>query len=95
MLGLGYYVAGEYDEAARWGRKALEENPRYTANLRFLAASLAAAGHTDEARGVSQALLVARAGIPGRSLRRALCDPGPRSVATGLAQHLRSAGLPG
>src|SRR5262249_15345730 len=56
-LGIAHYVAGEHEEGARWGRKAMEENPRYSANLRFLAANLAAAGHTDEAREASRALL--------------------------------------
>jgi hypothetical protein len=50
---------------------------RYSANLRFLAANLAAAGHTDEAREVSQALLaveprfqVGRFAVPASALPR-------------------------
>jgi transcriptional regulator with AAA-type ATPase domain/TolB-like protein/Flp pilus assembly protein TadD len=93
-LALGHYVAGAYDEAARWGRKSREENPRYTANLRLLAASLAAAEHLDEAREVSHALLLTD---PNFVVQRfvdsyALRDPDRR---TRLAHHLRSAGLPG
>jgi transcriptional regulator with AAA-type ATPase domain/TolB-like protein/Flp pilus assembly protein TadD len=93
-LVLGHYVAGAYDEAARWGRKSREENPRYTANLRLLAASLAAAGHLDEAREVGHALLLAD---PNFVVERfvdsyAIRDPDRRAR---LAHHLRSAGLPG
>jgi transcriptional regulator with AAA-type ATPase domain/TolB-like protein/Tfp pilus assembly protein PilF len=93
-LVLAHYVAGEYDEAARWGRKAREENPRYNANLRLLAASLAAGDHPDEAREVSRALVTAE---PGFAVARfvegyAIRDPERRDR---LAEHLRAAGLPG
>jgi DNA-binding NtrC family response regulator/TolB-like protein len=94
ILGLSLYVAGEYGEAIRWGRQAMEENPRYTANLRILAASLAAAGHADEARGVSRTLLALD---PSFEVRRfvegyAIRDPERRDR---LARHLGLAGLPG
>jgi tetratricopeptide (TPR) repeat protein len=94
MLTLGHYVAGNHEEAAQWGRKAREENPRFTANLRLLAASLAAAGHRDEAREVSQALLAVQPGFEvGRFIDRyAIRDPDRRDR---LAAHLRLAGLPG
>ena len=94
ILGLGLYVAGEHEEGIRWGRKAREENPRYTANLRFLAANLAAAGHLDEAREVSRALLAVEPGfrvdrfIEGYAMR----DPELRGR---FGSHLRLAGLPG
>jgi len=93
-LNLAHYVAGQYDEAALWGRKAFEENPHYTANLRLLAASLAAAGQTDEAREISRALLEAD---PSFQVVRfvsayAIRDPGRQDL---LAQHLRLAGLRG
>jgi transcriptional regulator with AAA-type ATPase domain/TolB-like protein len=93
-LGIGFYVAGEHEEGARWGRKAREENPRYTANLRFLAANLAAAGLTDEARDVSQALLVVAPGFQvGRFIEGyAIRDPERRDR---FARDLRLAGLPG
>jgi adenylate cyclase len=92
-LVLAHYVGGEYDEAARWGRKAREENPQYTANLRLLAASLAAAGNAEEAREVGRALLVVQ---PAFQVSRfvdayAIRDPGRRDR---LAHHLRLAGLP-
>ena len=94
ILGLALYVADEYEEGIRWGRKAREENPRWTANLRFLAVNLAAAGHLDEARDVGRALLAAEPGfrvdrfIEGYALR----DPERRAR---FANHLRLAGLPG
>src|ERR1043166_5861966 len=36
VLGLACYTSGEFDEAAAWGRTAMSENPRFTANLRVL-----------------------------------------------------------
>jgi len=51
------YAAGDYVDAALWARKSAALNPRFTANLRFLAASLAASGKIDEARQVSADLL--------------------------------------
>jgi transcriptional regulator with AAA-type ATPase domain/TolB-like protein/Tfp pilus assembly protein PilF len=93
-LGIGFYVAGEHDEGAQWGRKAREENPRYTANLRFLAANLAAAGHAEEAREVSQALLAIEPGFQvGRFVGGyAILDPERRDR---LAPHHPLARLPG
>jgi DNA-binding NtrC family response regulator/TolB-like protein/tetratricopeptide (TPR) repeat protein len=94
ILTLGHYVAGAYDEAAGWGRKSREENPQYTANLRLLAASLAASGQTEEAGEVGRALLAADPTFQvGRFVDRyAIRDPDRRDR---LAQHLRLAGLPG
>ena len=93
-LCLAYYLAGEHDEAARWGGKAREENPRYTANLRLLAATLAARGKSKEAQEVARELLAAEPGFQvGRFVDRyAIRDPKRRDL---LAEHLRLAGLPG
>ena len=94
ILILAHYVAGEYDEAVRWGRKAREENPHYNATLRLLAASLAATGQTDEAHEVAEALLVAE---PRFLVNRFVENYAIRDSARQerLARHLREAGLPG
>jgi adenylate cyclase len=94
LLGLGHYVAGEHDEGARWGRTARDENPRFTANLRFLAANLAAAGRLEEAREAAQALLALEPGfeVGAFTERYAIRDPDRRDQ---LTRHLRAAGLPG
>jgi adenylate cyclase len=94
FLNLAHYVGRDYDTAIRWGHRAREENPQYTANLRILAASLAAAGHVEEAREASRALLTADPAFEvGRFVATyAIRDPDRRDR---LAQHLRLAGLPG
>jgi tetratricopeptide (TPR) repeat protein len=93
-LTLAHYVAGDYDEASRWGWKAREENPQYTANLRLLAASLAAAAKVTEAQEVGRALLAADPAFQvGRFVDGyAIRDPDRRDR---LARHPRQAGLPG
>jgi tetratricopeptide (TPR) repeat protein len=92
-LALAHYTAGRYLEAVRWGQKATEVNPRYTANLRILAASLAAADRLAEAHAASRALLALdphfRAGAFVE--RYALRDPDRRAL---LARHLTLAGFP-
>src|SRR5262249_47715108 len=93
ILGLALYVADEYEEGIRWGRKAQEENPRWTANLRFLAANLAAAGRPDEAHEVGRLLLAMEPGfrVDRFTAGYALTDP----FRARFADHLRQARLPG
>jgi adenylate cyclase len=52
-----YYVHGDYEEAVKWGRMSVNENPTYTAGYRFLAAALVALGRADEARSVAAELM--------------------------------------
>jgi tetratricopeptide (TPR) repeat protein len=92
-LTLAAYTGREYDEAIDWGRKAVSENPNFTANLRLLCASLAAAGRTEAAEEVAKRLLAAE---PGFRVKRfctnyAYKEPDRREQ---LAVHLRTAGLP-
>jgi TolB-like protein/class 3 adenylate cyclase len=54
---LAYFVAGQYEAAAKAAGNALAQNPRYTSLLRITAASLAKLGRTEEAaRAISRAL---------------------------------------
>jgi adenylate cyclase len=56
-LGLAHYVANNYEEAVKWASIADGENPAFTANLRFLAASLAALERLEEAHDVAARLM--------------------------------------
>jgi TolB-like protein/tetratricopeptide (TPR) repeat protein len=93
VLCLAFYSAADFDEAAEWGRKALSQNPNFTANLRLLAASLAAAGRLSEGRDVGRRLLEAAPGFRVTPFCEAYAfrDPDRRAA---LANHLRAAGLP-
>jgi adenylate cyclase len=92
-LGFACYTGGDFERAIVWGQRARSESPNFTANLRFLAASLAAAGHRSEAYTVGRALLV----IEPQFRVWAFCngyayrDPARR---TALGQDLVAAGLP-
>ena len=92
-LGLACYTGGKYEDAVAWGRKARSQSPTYTANLRFLTASLAAAGRVSEAAEVGRALLDLEPGFRVRPFCDAYAykDQARRAA---LAEHLRSAGLP-
>jgi len=90
---LASYCAGDYAEAVQWARRSTALNPRFTANLRFLAASLAATGQTEEAKRIADLLLQIN---PNFSTRRfaeahAFKDPAKRKL---FAEHLILAGLP-
>ena len=51
---LSSYAAGDYAEAVQWARKSHALNPRFTANMRFLTAGLAADGQADAAHKAAQ-----------------------------------------
>jgi adenylate cyclase len=92
-LGFAAYTLEDYEAGVAWGRRAYAENPRYTANIRFLAASLAGAGLLEEAARTAQTL---RALEPSFRVR-AFCENhgyrDPERRAT-FARHLLLAGLP-
>ena len=92
-VSLASYVAGDYDDAVLWARKSAALNPHFTANLRFLAASLAASGRIDEARQVSADLLRVHPQFNSRRFAEAhaLRDPDKRRL---FGDHLVLAGLP-
>ena len=90
---LACYAEGDYEPASEWARRAFALNPRFTANLRFLAASLAATGKNDVSREAAQALLRID---PNFSADRfaaghAFKDPEKRRL---FGEHLVKAGLP-
>lgn len=94
FLGIAHYASGSFDEAVRWQRRSLAENPLHGATLLLLAAALAAAGSQEDARQVAARFMAVR---PGFSLdmyartRLPFFEPGLREA---FAAHLRQAGLP-
>lgn len=90
---LAYFVAGQYEAAAKAAGSALAQNPRYTSLLRITAASLAKLGRTDEAaRAISKVLEVEPA-LTLSGLRTRLKSMDGR-VWNDYADGLRCAGLP-
>jgi adenylate cyclase len=56
-LGVANFMAGDYNEALKFGRQALQEVPRNAVAHRVVAASLALLGRVEEAREAVRALL--------------------------------------
>jgi adenylate cyclase len=93
LAGLAAYAAGDWAEAASWGRRAMAANPRFVGNLRFLAASLAACGQLEDARDVGRRLLQVNPTFRARAFAEghAFKDPDQRRL---FGEHLVKAGLP-
>jgi len=93
VLGLASYALGDFDQAIAWGQQAMSENPRFTANLRILAAACGAAGRHGDARAVVARLLEADPGFRVTPFCERYAFRDPDRLAA-LAAHLRAAGLP-
>ena len=93
LVSLAHYAAGEWAEAAAWGRRSMAANPRFVGSLRFLAAALAANGELAEAREVGQALLAIDPRFRALPFAEghAFKDAAQRRL---FAEHLVKAGLP-
>jgi len=50
-------MAGDYEEAVKFGRQAMREQPRHAQAHRIVAAGLALLGRTEEAHAAMRALL--------------------------------------
>ena len=93
VAGIAEFVAGRYDPAIAWLRKARRANPRFVAALRTLVASLALAGRADDAKATASELLTVD---PAFSVK-ALASWYPFRRTDDLNRYvagLRAAGLP-
>jgi Flp pilus assembly protein TadD len=92
-LGHASYLEGDYEAAVAWCRQSYAENSNYTANLRFLAASLAATGLIEEAHRIGASL---RRLEPGFTVRKFVDGYAYQDehLRNRLGQYLMSAGLP-
>jgi adenylate cyclase len=94
FLNLAHYGNGTYEQAVKWGRMSLSENPLYTANHKILAAALVGLGRVQEARDVASAMMKLepefRISTWGRT-RQPFRDG---QVGARYMEHLRMAGLP-
>jgi DNA-binding winged helix-turn-helix (wHTH) protein/tetratricopeptide (TPR) repeat protein len=93
VLCVAHYTQGDYERAAEWGLKAIDEDTVWQAAGGFTAASLAALGRHREAREVANQTMI---WAPKRRVRRTVAslayrDPRRREL---YGQHLRAAGFP-
>jgi adenylate cyclase len=86
-------MAGDYDEAVKFGTRAAREQPRNVTAHRVVAASLALLGRTDEARSAMRALLAVAPNFTMSQMRRIIPYADAEFVERYL-RGLREAGLP-
>jgi adenylate cyclase len=86
------FFEGRYEEALDWSYKSLQENPRYSAAVRMLAASCGQLGRVDEGKSAVARLLAENPGMTVESwrVRSVHKQPGVERFLDGL----RKAGLP-
>jgi adenylate cyclase len=94
FLALAHFAAGSYAEAAKWARASDLASPRFTANVRTLIASLAAAGADEEARDAAIRLMSLEPDFRLSQYERALLPYQPPDIRRRFMAGLRSAGLP-
>jgi adenylate cyclase len=92
-LGIAHMMAGDYDEAVKFGRQAMREQPRMAVAHRIVAASLALLGRTEEARSAMRALLAVTPNS-SMSLTRMFIPYQDAEFVERYHRGLREAGLP-
>ncbi len=92
VSGLAAMLCGKYEEALAFGLKSRRENPRWSVNLRFLAATLVHLDRLEEARQMAREFLAIDRAFTLSAFRRwyPLREP---ELSTYIAA-LRQAGLP-
>lgn len=93
VLSIAAYTQGDYEGAVVAARRAYAENSKYTANIRFLAASLVASGLLEEARRIGGVLQHLEPGFRVQKFCENYAYREPERRTT-LARHLLLAGLP-
>ena len=94
FLNLAHYSNGDYEEAVKWGKMSSRENPRFTANYRYLAAALAALGRIDEAREEAANLIKLEPNFRLSVYERSRQPFRRPEMGARHMEHLRRAGLP-
>jgi adenylate cyclase len=93
-LGYAHYAAANYEQAVQWTRLSAADKPRFTANLRLLAAALAALDRIGEAAAVAAEVMRLEPDFALASYehtRQPFRDP---DLASRFMDHLRRSGLP-
>ena len=93
-LNLAHYALGSYEDAVKWGKLSASENPLYTANLRYLAAALAALDRLAEAQEISTKIKQREPQFRLNTFERTLQPFRDPEMSSRYMQHLRKSGLP-
>jgi DNA-binding NtrC family response regulator/TolB-like protein len=92
MSGAAAMLCGRYDEALTFGFRARRENPRFSVNLRFLAATLVHVGRLEEAREIAREFLAIERNFTLADFRG--WYPLREPELSAYIEALRQAGLP-
>jgi DNA-binding NtrC family response regulator/TolB-like protein len=92
ISGLAAMLCGKYEEALAFGLKSRRENPRWSVNLRFLAATLVHLGRLEEARQMAREFLTIDQSFTLSAFRQ--WYPLREPELTTYIGALRQAGLP-
>ena len=91
-LGSAHELMEDYDKAAAFMRRALEERPNARWIYRSLAAALSGAGRTEEARRAFAEMLLSYPDMTATKFRQAMVFPS--AVLDRMVENLRKLGLP-
>ena len=91
-IGSAHEVAQDYDKAAAFYRRGLEERPHAKWICRHVASSLSGAGRMEEAKEAYAELMRSYPGLTVSKLRQALVFSAP--VLDRMVDNLRKLGLP-
>jgi adenylate cyclase len=90
-LSFAHLMLQDYDEAVRWGWRALDGNPNFTPTYRALAAALAHLGRMEEAREVARRLLALMPNFSADTETFVFRESGKLDL---ILDGMRKAGLP-
>ncbi len=93
-LALAHYSAGNYQHAAYWARRALDEEQGHLPSLRLLAASLVADGDVAAAQKTAQVLLSHAPDFRLTEYATAHATFADEGLQETWIEHLRAAGVP-
>jgi adenylate cyclase len=94
ILAWAHFAAGSFAEAVTWARASSGASPRFTANIRILIGSLAAAGNEQEARAAAARLLELEPDFTLSRYEQTLQPYHDPDIRTRFLACLATAGLP-
>lgn len=93
VIGFAHFIAGRYEEAAKWAEKALREQPNFAGSARVAAASNAFLGRMDRAQMAMARLRQIDPSLRASNLKNVTPLRSPEDLAR-YADGLKRAGLP-
>lgn len=93
-LSIAHYSNGNYEDAVKWGRMSVAENPTFSACYRYLISALTGVGRLDEAHEAASNFLKLEPEFKLRVYEQTLQPFRDPAIKARHMEHLRKAGLP-